>query len=135
MLKVMWYSLKESSASWILIYVALAIVGFLCALVMHKLLTRLKECYFKNSNINLWVPSIVLGVLVIPYRLPFSIIIIHFSVIYLIVDVIAWAFKKTTGKESKFVYSGVLSLIISTIVCTYGILNFIIVVPNQYIRE
>ena len=135
MLRQMWDSLKESSFSEIILLIGLAIIGYLCALTLHKLFLRLKKYYFKDSNFNFWIPSIILAVLVLPYRLPFSIVIIHFAAIFLIIDLITSVLRKIAGKELKLLHSGVVSLILSTIVCVYGSLNFIVVVPHEYIVE
>ena len=135
MLRNLWDSIKESSFSWVLLFIGLSVAGYLCILVIHKLLTRLKECYFKNLKLNLWLPSIILGIMVLAYRLPISIIVIHFAVIFLLIDLITNILGKLTNKEFRFLHSGLLSIILSIIICTYGVLNFIIVVPHEYVIE
>lgn len=135
MWETFWTTVKEGELKWVLFTIALVIIGALCAIVFHKLFLRLKKYYFHNIKINLWIPSIILGILVIPYRLPFCVAIIHFGAIFLIIDFITFILRKITKKEFKLLYSGVVSLIISTIVCIYGFLNFLIVTPTEYIVE
>ena len=137
MLRYMWDSFKESTLGWVLFFAAFVVIVILCTIVLHKLFLRLKKYYFgnKNINFNLWIPSIICGLLVLPFNLPFCIIIIHFAIIFLIIDLFAKIIKWITKKEIKFIQSGLLSIVLSTIVCIYGILNFLMVVPHEYIIE
>ena len=128
-------AIKNSDFKWILLNFVLLLIAVLAARVFHKIFTRIKEYYKINTKTNLWVPSIVIGALVMPFTLPFCIVIIHFLVIILVFDLVATILRKITGKEFKLLYSGIPALVVASIILIYGILNFLIVIPHEYVIE
>ena len=77
-------AIKNSDFKWILLNFALLLIAALAAYVFHMVFTRIKEYYKLNIKINLWVPSILIGLLVLPFHLPFFAFIILFLVIILL---------------------------------------------------
>ena len=128
-------AIKNSDFKWILLNFALLLIAALAAYVFHMVFTRIKEYYKLNIKINLWVPSILIGLLVLPFTLPFCVIIIHFLVIILLFNLIAIILRKVTKKEFKLLYSGIPALIVASIISIYGVLNFLIVIPHEYVIE
>lgn len=128
-------AIKNSDFKWILLNIALFLIAALAAYVFHKIFTRIKEYYKIKTKTNLWIPSIIIGLSVLPFTLPFCVVVIHYLVIILVFNLIAIILRKTTGKEFKFLYSGIPALIVATVVSLYGIINFLVVNPHVYIVE